>query len=364
MSHVGFLLLLLVLQENQHAFSRQRQALTTDCGIVKRRSAALCTACRRELWRIGLCRFPCCLLPLEDTSNKIISLLHSSASRCKAGLALLGLAESNFSQRIFTILLRRGRLPIQSLAQHTRLNRRQLQHGLVVLIQQNLIYYFDEGPQATYYEANQGAAYGLIRSGKILEVVESRYGDVARDVVQNLFLLGHAKVGELIGLYQRDRNPPANGTSNTLVEFEAQPYAPAQLDSILCDLLQAGLVEPVTDLSFQSPDDTYNGVEQNLLRTEFTGGTKGTKQKEQLNSMIRDKLESMRSESQSWKPKGNKRKLDSALLNGTNGNAKRRRYSSGSHPINGDHTHEDEGLSLDVGSSSYCSRIYSRANLH
>lgn len=255
-------------------------------------------------------------------------------------------------------------MPIQSLAQHTRLNRRQLQHGLVVLIQQNLVYYFDEGPQATYYEANQGAAYGLIRSGKILDVVESRYGDVARDVVQNLFLLGHAKVGELIGLYQRDRNPPANGTSNTLVEFEVQPYAPAQLDSILCDLLEAGLVEPVTNLSFQSPDDTFNDVEQNLLRTEFTGGTKGTKQKEQLKLMIRNKLESMRSESQNWKPKGNKRKLDSALLNGTNGNAKRRRYSSGSHPINGNHARGDEGLSLDVGSSNYCSRVYSRANLY
>ena len=273
------------------------------------------------------------------------------------------MAPSDSSQRIFTILLRRGRLPIHSLAQHTRLNRRQLEHGLIVLIQQNLVYYCeDDNSQTTYYEANQGAAYALIRSGKILEVVESRYGDVARELVQNLFLMGHAKVGDLIDSYLRNRKPPTNGASNTLAELDAQQHSPARLDSILCKLLEATLLQPATHLSFRSPDDTFNEVEQKLLRDEFSGSTKGTKQKEQLKSRIRETLESMRSEGQNWKLKCNKRKFDGELSNGINGSAKRRRFSNGSLAVNGNHAHDDESLRLDVGSSSYHSKIFSHAN--
>jgi DNA-directed RNA polymerase III subunit RPC3 len=269
---------------------------------------------------------------------------------------------NNISQRIFTILLRRGRLPIQSLAQHTRLTRRQLQHGLVVLIQQNLIYYLEEGPQATFYEANQGAAYGLVRSGKILEIVESRYGTRARGIMQKLFLLGHAAVGDLADSYQphggspESPESPANGTSNAVVQSNPQSCTPMQLDFILCELLEAGLVEPVTEIAFRSPDDTYNEVEQATIKSDFTGGTKGTKQKEMLKTIIREKLQTLRLESKSWKPKGNKRKLDAPPANGINGNAKRRKFSNGSLTVNGNH-HGDENLRLEVGSSSCQSRM-------
>lgn len=270
--------------------------------------------------------------------------------------------KSDCSQRIFTILLRRGRLSIHTLAQHTRLNRRQLRHGLIVLIQQNLIYYVEEGPQATYYEANRSAAYGLIRSGKILDIVDSRYGSVARDMVLNLFLLGHAKVGALIDLCQLNRSPTVNGDSSAHVASHTQRQTPAQLDSILCDLLEAGLLEPVTDLTFRSPDDTFNEVEQKLLKTEFTGGTKGTKQKELLKTRIREELATLRSEKQKWKSNSNKRKLEGAHVNGTNGNAKRRRFSNGSLAVNGNHADENESLRLEVGCSSCYSRTCSRAN--
>jgi DNA-directed RNA polymerase III subunit RPC3 len=222
---------------------------------------------------------------------------------------------------------------------------------LVVLIQQNLIYYVEEGSQGTYYEANQGAAYGLVRSGKILDIVQTRYGVVARDLVLDLFLLGHSNVGELIDQYRLKRNPPANGSTHAA--HDAQRTSAAQLDSILCDLLEASLLETVNKSSFRSPDDTYNEVEQTLLKAEFSGATKGTKQKEQLKTMIRDKLGALRFEKESWKPTGNKRKADGAPINGTNGSAKRRRYSNGSHAVNGNHAEEDESLSLDVG----CSRV-------
>lgn len=222
----------------------------------------------------------------------------------------------------------------------------------MVLIQQNLVYYAEDGSQATHYEANPGAAYGLIRSGKILEIIERRYGDVARDLVLDLFLLGHAKVGELMDQHQLKSSQSSNGTSDSVPPLRGQRCSPAYLDSILCDLLEVNLLEPVVNLSFRSPDDTYNEVEHNIVKTEFSGSTKGTKQKEQLKMRIRETLADLRSHRETWKPKGNKRKADSSLSNGTNGDAKRRRFSNGSHPVNGHHVENDDSLRLDVGFSS------------
>jgi DNA-directed RNA polymerase III subunit RPC3 len=68
-----------------------------------------------------------------------------------------------------------------------------------VLLQQNLIYYHhDADSRVTYYEANQDASYLLLRSGKIIEFIYTRYGASARDIAQNLLYLGHAKIGELL----------------------------------------------------------------------------------------------------------------------------------------------------------------------
>jgi DNA-directed RNA polymerase III subunit RPC3 len=229
-----------------------------------------------------------------------------------------------------------------------------------VLIQQNLIYYSEETPETIYYEANQGAAYGLVRSGKILDVVESRYGSLSRDVVQKLLLLGHAKVCDLAETYQLNKEPLTNGNGhgngNAVVEAKTRIHSLGQLDSILYNLLEAGLLEPVTELMFRSPDDIYNEVEKDILKNEFSGSTKGTKQKEMLKTQVRDKLGYLRRESQNWKGKGNKRKFDSVPLNGNNGTSKRRRLSNGSLAVNG-HAQGDEGLRLEVGFSSYWSRI-------
>lgn len=147
-----------------------------------------------------------------------------------------------------------------------------------------------------------------------------------------------------------------NGTTIAVIQSDPQSCTPIQVDFILCELLEAGLVEPVTEIAFRSPDDTYNEIEQATIKSDFTGGTKGTKQKEMLKNIIRDKMQTLRLESQIWKSKGNKRKLDSPHANGMNGDAKRRKFSNGSLTVNGNHQ-GDENLRLEVGSSSCQSRM-------
>ena len=249
-------------------------------------------------------------------------------------------------------------MSIQNLARHTRLTKRQVRHGLVVLIQQNLVYYFEDGQDGchgTYYEAKLDAAYGLVRVGKILELVESRYGILAQDLMQNIFLLGHTRVYDLTNAYKLSEQPAVNGNCDASIavgygnlETKASSCSTHKLDPTLFKLLQAGFIESVTKTMFQSPADRRNEVEKSLLGTEeFKGGIRGTKQKESLQSKIRESLESLRSAGQEWKLKGSKRALNGVLVNGTNGSAKRRKL------LNGGIDHEDEDVKLEVGFSSF-----------
>ena len=265
-----------------------------------------------------------------------------------------GLIRSDVAQRIFTILLRRGRLHIYQLSAHTHLTNHQIQHGLAVLIQQNLIYHcLDKSDDRTYYEANHDAAYTLVRSGKIVELVESRFGALAKDVVQNLLLLGHTKVSDLAEAYgladeartngDGTRNSSTNGANgangNSLAHFSSL----GQLHTVLVQLLRSGFLEPVTGQMFRSPTDTYNLVEKAILQDHYGGQTKGTKQKDELKIKIRHQLRTWRDEARDWKPLDGK-------VNGINGHSKKRRHSRGEATVNGNDAFRDEGIRLDVGS--------------
>ncbi|KAI1004969.1 DNA-directed RNA polymerase III subunit rpc-3 [Podosphaera aphanis] len=252
--------------------------------------------------------------------------------------------------RIFTVLLRRGRLSIPLLTKHTLLTPRQIRHGLVVLVQQNLVYHnVDEDSGSTQYEANSAAAYALVRSGKIMEAVESRYGAVAREVVQNLFLLGHTKISHLEGAYQSRQNQQnSNLAENEKVNEphnaeKHQIHTMGQLHSVLLRLLQAGVIEEVFEHMFRSPTDTYNQIEKEVVGLYFGGSAKGAKQVEELKMKVQARLQSMRSNTQKWQMKGKKRSHNNNDLN----NSSKRRRLSDNGTFNVDHYYEDNGAQLD-----------------
>jgi DNA-directed RNA polymerase III subunit RPC3 len=189
-----------------------------------------------------------------------------------------------------------------------------------------------------------------------MEIVESRYGGPAKEIVQNLFQLGHTKVSELVAAYEAlDKRPNGNSNGHTgangvngVRDRDKQVRSAGHLHTILTQLLQAGLIESVNEHMFRSPTDTYNMIERDVLQADYQGSTKGNKQKDELKSKIRDRLRQLRDERGDWKPKaGKKRALTGDLTNGVNGSGKRRRLSNGT--VNGDSNYEDEGARLDVG---------------
>ncbi|KPM39464.1 hypothetical protein AK830_g7095 [Neonectria ditissima] len=161
-----------------------------------------------------------------------------------------------------------GRSTIAQLIQYTSLTPRQLRNGLAVLIQQNLLYHHtNPDTSVTNYEANADACYSLVRSGKILEIVERQYGTAERELVQTLMLLGHARIGDLSQAFG-SRAPKANGhtngdhdSHNGLIDSEHH------LNSVLGRLLRAEIIETVRADSFRNPKDVYREIEGEVLNT-------------------------------------------------------------------------------------------------
>ena len=212
------------------------------------------------------------------------------------------------------------------------------------------------------YEANVERAYNLSRTGKILEMIDTSFGPAAKDVMQSLLLLGQARISDLATAYRGkigsgakgkasgDRNDgsdiemtQANGTAS---HSDKKPdhviKSTSQLNSVICRLVEADLIEVLHPRIFLTPNDIYKIVEENVIRTYFPAGVKGAKGKQEFTAKLSEELRKVRGES-----KVLKRKLEQTGSSA----AKKRRLLTGS-MANGNGTHdEDDNMdpALDVG---------------
>ena len=121
------------------------------------------------------------------------------------------------------------------------------------------------------YEANTTVAYSLIRSGKYIKVAEVQNGEFAGEIVSNLLLLGHARVGDLMQAYgagqsqssqnhlAATRGSPSKALPSSFGDsgrrFGAQSATIGLLYGTLRDLLRAELVSRVHAPHFRSDAD-------------------------------------------------------------------------------------------------------------
>lgn len=265
------------------------------------------------------------------------------------------------------MLLSRGRSNLAQLAQYTSMNPRQLRHGLAVLIQFNLLFHQSDGAN-TVYEANAAFAYNLIRTGKILEMVESSFGPVAKEVMQNLMISGQTRVSDLLAAYQIkiDRTKAAaeqdmdlefpefkqNGVNGNHHEVKST----AQLNSIICRLVEAELIDVVHSKSFQSPDDIVKEAESQVVANYFPNGVKGGKGKAEYEQKVAEALRKIRSESKSLKRKlesngaaSKRRKLFTGIGQNGTSNGIAHGTANGANGANGAHEEEmDPALDVSI----------------
>ncbi|KAJ5577759.1 RNA polymerase III Rpc82 C -terminal, partial [Penicillium hispanicum] len=213
---------------------------------------------------------------------------------------------ADVSQRVFLTLQRYERLSFPRLKYYSRLSDRQLQHGLTAMIQHHLVYHFTSLEDGnTYYEANPQAAYYLVRSGKILHMIEARLGEYAASVMEEILYLGHASVQQLQAIPKLQILKPAvpngaqhseeeispsengleggesggiNGTHHAL-EMEGKP---APLNFTLKVLASHGYLKKVRDAHFQSPADNWLESKRAISARSDIKALKGKRQEEAI----------------------------------------------------------------------------------
>lgn len=226
-------------------------------------------------------------------------------------------------------LLTKGRLTVAQVGQHTSLGARHVRNGLGVLIQQNILYHHSgRDSSATTYEANHDACYNLLRTGKILQVIESQYGNAERDLVQTLLLLGHAKISDLTQAFEsRNPKPKVNGhTNGSHVSPTGLIQSENHLMTVLAHLVQDEIIETVLPESLRNPLDVYHEIVADVTHTG--PGEKSTKNKveqlRQVHENFRIFLDHKRllkrqlDQAEAAQP-GKRRKLQNGNHNGTNG---------------------------------------------
>ncbi|KAG6010276.1 hypothetical protein E4U21_007325 [Claviceps maximensis] len=222
--------------------------------------------------------------------------------------------------RILVALFFKGRCTISQLVQQTSLSPRHIRNGLGVLIQQNLVYHHtDPDTKVTNYEANSDACYNLVRSGKILDVINDRYGNAERDLVQTLMQLGYARVADLEHAFT-SRAPKANGHANGSHESSSNLIGSKDhLNAALARLIQAEILETVRPESFRNPADMFREITADITQT--APGEKASGNKIEMHMQIVERYKNFRDQS-----KALKRHLDQTTGHST----KRRKLQNGS----------------------------------
>ena len=156
---------------------------------------------------------------------------------------------------------------------------RLCRYALSVLIQQHLIFWHTSSlDEQTNYEANLLAAYNLMRIGKDVQMVESRFGPLEGQIVSKVIQLGHVKVSDLVhgcDLVDTEavsQKHPLKTTSSarstkTAPSSDATPpiepsHSPSELRQRIGSLLQYGLLSLVHESHFWSDADIETEVDK------------------------------------------------------------------------------------------------------
>lgn len=236
-----------------------------------------------------------------------------------------------------------------------------------------MLWYTPLGDETTYYEAHWPSAYALARSGKLVKIVEDRFGAFAGELFSNMLLLGHARVGDLakaynavqsngtLGLISEDQTlgegglPNGLGTNHTSAGTKKRGPSLEDLHSMLNALLRSGFVIPVHESHFRSAADNRSEAERELERVNdsFRGTLKGEK-KIEFGQAIDRKLVQWRDglgvQTKDTSGRGTKRRLDDDR-NGAD--RKRMRMSNGQ--TNGIHGHAGHSQIVDEYFLDVCS---------
>lgn len=181
----------------------------------------------------------------------------------------------------------------QQLAQKCHLPLRQIQHGLAVLVQAGLICHNTTSEGRTSYEASPRNAYQLLRSGRVIGLVQNRYGKAAAAITKRLLILGHATIGDL-KQSTRIRNGSVDRQDDrldTMATGATLGVDDVETNNALEMLCRHGLVCRLRQAHLRTNADTWQAAEEKVLGRSLLSTAKGTKAKEENAAKIETEVE-------------------------------------------------------------------------
>lgn len=183
-----------------------------------------------------------------------------------------------------------------------------MKRSLTQLIQHRLVFHHTHDPNDaqnpdagnTYYTVHWHTAYGLIRNGRVVTMVQERHGEAAATVMAMLLQVGHCKIGDLAGVFNFDEaaaskrdsgieapaphvngNGLPNGVHKETAMDDGSVNSIAQLHAILGKLLKAGILMKVGNHTFKSRQDVESEA-GNVVMTEMFPDGKVSGPKKQI----------------------------------------------------------------------------------
>lgn len=181
---------------------------------------------------------------------------------------------------IFSLLSRVGRSTRSRLQQLSGLSVRQIKTALACMTQLHVLLHQTTDDDVTYYHINWRHTYALLRSSRTICLVEDRYGQIAGTITAYLLQLGHARIQDLVGLFdlntENDQNgydaASRNGGSSFVgngAEIKSQVASLGQLHATLRKLLRAGILAKVDKSAYMPAADLQAEIEELVIIDEF-----------------------------------------------------------------------------------------------
>ena len=262
--------------------------------------------------------------------------------------------------------MKHGRLQISDILHHTNLNSGQVQHGLAVLIQYNLVVWATETrSNSAFYEADWYAAYALLRLGKFTKAVSKRLGEDVKALFVDCLLCGHFKTCDLENRLNHEHGATDLKTENHLPSKAPDPNVNGDLlphpdpvdskalfHSNVYSLLQHNFLALAHEAHFRPYAENMVLAEEDTRRmSEYSGKIKKKDEtafklaiQETLNARLHGSLEqrtAIRNQTLNKVGRSSKRHLDGDSDNSSDGSeetivaTKKRRLTNGVAKVNG-----------------------------
>ncbi|UJO14503.1 DNA-directed RNA polymerase III subunit rpc3 [Fulvia fulva] len=208
------------------------------------------------------------------------------------------------AKKIFSTLATKGRLSHIQLQQHTRIPARQMRHALTVLIQQHLIRHHTADDELTFYQVDWRNTYYLLRSNRIITLVDDRHGEGAGKIISNLLQLGHARIGDLAQAFDLEPSKrdsgiercaehmngevKVNGVDNSHKVQHGKITTVPQFHGTIRRLLKAGFLIKFSPRMYKPSADLQTEAEESVISDSFPDRKiTGSKKKNEFETAVR-----------------------------------------------------------------------------